>query len=273
MYLNAAVQSNLDILRRRGVHIIDPDSGELACGDEGTGRLPEPDFIIQELEFLLRKKGELSGKKVLVTAGPTREFFDAVRFISSPSSGKMGYAIAEEAASRGADVTLISGPTLLPNPAGIQVIRAVTAEEMNAITIKNLDGMDVAIMAAAVSDYKPVSRFPEKLKKGKEMIACDLKPTPDILEGIGKRENGLFLVGFAAETGDLIEKTREKMLRKNCSLMVGNSVSSSQSGFESDENEIVIISRKNDRADKLPLMAKRRAAAKIMDRITEELGP
>ncbi len=271
MYLNPAVQSNLNTLRNRGIYIIEPKSGELACGEEGMGRLPEPDSIIRELEFLLKKKGALSGKKVLITAGPTREFFDAVRFISNPSSGKMGYAIAEEAVRRGADVTLVSGPTLLQKPGGVRVICAVTADDMNDAIIKYSDEMDIAIMAAAVSDYKPVSYSSEKLKKKKKNITCDLKPTPDILEGLGKRKNGIFLVGFAAETSDLPEKTREKMLRKNCSLMVGNLVNFSQSGFESDENEIIILSRKNDRVEKLPLMPKRQAAVKIIDRIIGEL--
>lgn len=272
MYLHPAVQANLEILRQRGVHILEPDVGELACGEEGVGRMPAPDAIVAEVESILMKTAKLSGKKILITAGPTREFFDAVRFISNPSSGKMGYAIAEAAARRGADVVLVSGPSLLPKPAGVRLVSVVTAEEMNEAVLSNLKGVDAAIMAAAVSDYRPVGRHPGKLKKGEEKISNDLERTPDILENAGKRKNGFLLVGFAAETGDLLENAREKMLRKNCDMMVGNLVDSKGSGFESDENEVVVLSRKKDSVDKLPLMRKRQAAERIMDKIIEEMG-
>ncbi|MBI5186737.1 MAG: bifunctional phosphopantothenoylcysteine decarboxylase/phosphopantothenate--cysteine ligase CoaBC [Nitrospinae bacterium] len=272
MYLHPAVQANLEILRQRGVHIIAPAVGELACGVEGVGRMPAPEAIVMEVETLLMKRAKLSGKKILITAGPTREFFDAVRFISNPSSGKMGYAIAEAAARRGADVVLVSGPSLLPKPAGVRLVNVVTAEEMNEAVMSNLKDVDAAIMAAAVSDYRPVGRYPEKLKKGEEKISNDLERTPDILENAGKRKNGFLLVGFAAETEGLLENAREKMLRKNCDMMVGNLVNSSRSGFESDENEVMVISKKKDTVDKLPLMSKRQAAERIMDKIIEEMG-
>ncbi len=271
MYLNPAVQENLQILRERNTHLMEPDFGELACGDEGIGRMPDPDNIIQALECLLKKTGELSGKKVMITAGPTREFSDPVRFLSNPSSGKMGYALAEAAVARGAEVTLISGPSQLPKPAGSQVIHTVSADEMNHAVIDHIEGMDIAIMAAAVSDYKPASCQHEKIKKNREKLSMDLELTPDILDGLGKRNNGLFLVGFAAETGDLIENMKDKMLRKNCSLMVGNLVNSSHGGFGSDNNEIVIMGRGNGQVDKLPRMTKRQAAEKIFDRIVEEI--
>lgn len=270
MYLHEAVQDNLEILRRRGIHILKPETGELACGVEGIGRMPGPDTIVREVEDLFKKKAELSGKKFLITAGPTREFFDAVRFISNPSSGKMGYALADAAAKRGADVALVSGPSLLPEPAGVRLIRVVTAEEMNDAVMKHLKGVDVAIMAAAVSDYKPAQRYSGKLKKGKGTITCDFKMTPDILQNVGKKKNGPFIVGFAAETEGLLKNMREKMLRKNCALMVGNLVNSKGSGFESDENEVVILSRKKDTVEKFPLMPKRMVAERILDKILRE---
>lgn len=272
MYLHEAVQANLKILRLRGVHVLEPEAGELACGVEGVGRMPGPDAIVREVESIFKKKMELSGKKILITAGPTREFFDAVRFISNPSSGKMGYALAEAAAKRGADVILVSGPSLLPKPAGVRLASVVTAEEMNEAVMSQLKGVDVAIMAAAVSDYKPAQRYSGKLKKGEGTISCDFEMTPDILRNVGKRKNGPLLVGFAAETDGLLENMREKMARKNCALMVGNLVNSKGSGFESDENEVMVISRKKDTVEKFPLMPKRMVAERIMDKIIQELG-
>lgn len=271
MYLNPAVQANLEILRSRNIHVMEPASGELACGDEGIGRFPDPGAIVREVEFLLKKKSGLSGKKVLVTAGPTREFSDPVRFISNPSSGKMGYALAEVAAARGAEVLLISGPVSLPKPTEVHLVNVTSAEEMNQAVLRHMKGRDLAIMAAAVSDYKPAIRAPGKTPKAAERVSLELERTPDILEGIGKKKKGLFLVGFAAETDNLVEKTREKMVRKNCDMMIGNWVGRPQSGFESDTNEVIILSRKGKGVDKLPLMSKKKMAEAIIEKIIEEM--
>lgn len=272
MYLHPSVRSNMKTLRDRGSYLIEPEFGDLACGEEGIGRLPEPDSIIRGIEYFLKKKRELTGKKVIVTAGPTREFIDAVRFVANPSSGKMGYAIAEEAARRNAEVVLVSGPSPLDQPPGVKRISVTSAAEMCKAVLDNLEKTDIAIMAAAVSDYKPVSRVSNKIKKKKENISLEMEPNPDILESLGKRENGFFLVGFAAETSGLLKKTREKMLRKNCSLMIGNLINKTRGGFESDENEIIIVSRNTDQVDTPPLMTKRDAAIKIMDRIVGEIN-
>jgi len=271
MYLNPAVQANLEILRSRNIHVMEPASGELACGDEGIGRFPDPDAIVREVEGLLKKKRELTGKKVLVTAGPTREYSDPVRFISNPSSGKMGYALAEVAAARGAEVVLISGPVSLPKPTEVHLVSVTSAEEMNQAVLRHMQGVDLAIMAAAVSDYKPTIRAVGKTPKAAERVSLELERTPDILEGIGKKKKGLFLVGFAAETNALEKKTKEKMARKNCDLMVGNWVGRPQSGFESDMNEVIILSRKGKGVEKLPLMPKKKTAEAIIDKIIKEM--
>lgn len=269
MYLHPSVQANLEILKSRNVYVMEPESGELACGDEGIGRLPDPDAIVREVGNLIKKKKGLYGKKVLVTAGPTREFADTVRFLSNPSSGKMGYALAEAAAFRGAEVLLISGPVALSETRGVALIKVTSAEEMNRAVLRHVRGRDIVIMAAAVSDYSPTIRAPGKTPKGEQRIVMELRRTPDIIEGIGKKKN-FYLVGFAAETDHLIEKTREKMVRKNCDMMIGNLVGEAGRGFESDTNEVVVVCRKEGAVMKLPLMTKKKMAEEIIDKIIME---
>ncbi len=245
MWRNPAVQENLAALRARGLHVVGPGTGELADGDVGEGRLAEPDEIALAASRLLGSL-DLAGRKVLVTAGPTREPIDPVRFISNPSSGKMGYAVARVAAHRGADVTLVSGPTQLPDPPGVAVVRVETAEQMAHAVELAAPGMDLFVGAAAVSDYRPATASPHKIKKGKGEETLVLARTPDILAGLGERWAGEadapVLVGFAAETEEVIARAREKLRGKRCDLVVANRVGAPGSGFGGDTNRVALVS-------------------------------
>jgi len=245
MWRNAATQENLAALRARGYHVVGPAAGELADGDVGEGRLAEPEEIALAASRLLGNL-DLVGRKVVVTAGPTREPIDPVRFISNPSSGKMGYALASVAARRGADVTLVSGPTLLPDPAGVHVIRVETAEQMARAVEQATPGVDLFVGAAAVSDYRPVTSSPQKIKKGEGDETLVLARTPDILAGMGSRFAGKkdapVLVGFAAETEEVIARAREKLKGKRCDLVVANRVGGQGAGFGSDTNRVALVS-------------------------------
>jgi phosphopantothenoylcysteine decarboxylase/phosphopantothenate--cysteine ligase len=245
MWRNPAVQENLAALRGRGWHVVGPATGELADGDVGEGRLAEPDEIALAATRLLGNL-DLSGRRVLVTAGPTREPIDPVRFISNPSSGKMGYAVAGVAARRGAEVVLVSGPTVLEDPEGVRVVRVETAEEMAHAVELEAGPMDLFVGAAAVSDYRPKVVSPSKIKKsqGEEVLA--LARTPDILAGLGERFAGRLdapvLVGFAAETEEVITRAREKLKGKRCDLVVANKVGGPGAGFGSDTNRVALVS-------------------------------
>ena len=245
MWRNAATQENLEALRARGVHVVGPSAGELADGDVGEGRLAEPEEIALAASRLLGNL-DLDARRVLVTAGPTREPIDPVRFISNPSSGKMGYAIARVAANRGADVTLVSGPTLLPDPPGVKTIRVETAEQMARAVELESAGMDLFVGAAAVSDYKPAAVSPSKIKKGEGGETLQLARTPDILAGLGQRlagkKDGPVLVGFAAETEEVIARAREKLKGKRCDLVVANKVGGPGAGFGGDTNRVALVS-------------------------------
>jgi phosphopantothenoylcysteine decarboxylase/phosphopantothenate--cysteine ligase len=245
MWRNAAVQENLAALRARGWHVVGPAAGELADGDVGEGRLAAPEEIAVAASRLLGNL-DLAGRRVLVTAGPTREPIDPVRFISNPSSGKMGYAIASVAARRGAEVTLVSGPTVLPDPAGVKVIRVDTAEQMAHAVDPAAAGMDLFVGAAAVSDYRPQASSPSKIKKGPGDETLVLSRTPDILAGLGARFAGAkdapVLVGFAAETEEVIARAREKLKSKRCDLVVANKVGGPGAGFGSDTNRVALVS-------------------------------
>ncbi|HEY6098947.1 MAG TPA: bifunctional phosphopantothenoylcysteine decarboxylase/phosphopantothenate--cysteine ligase CoaBC [Anaeromyxobacter sp.] len=245
MWRNAATQENVEALRARGVHVVGPAAGELADGDVGEGRLAEPEEIALAASRLLGNL-DLDGRRVLVTAGPTREPIDPVRFISNPSSGKMGYAIARVASRRGADVTLVSGPTHLPDPPGVKVIRVETAEQMaRAIELESA-GMDLFVGAAAVSDYRPTVSSPQKIKKGEGEEMLQLARTPDILAGLGAKLAGKkdapVLVGFAAETEEVIARAREKLKGKRCDLVVANKVGGPGAGFGGDTNRVALVS-------------------------------
>ncbi len=245
MWRNPVTQENLAALRARGLHVVGPGAGELADGDVGEGRLAEPDEIAVAASRLLGNL-DLAGRKVLVTAGPTREPIDPVRFISNPSSGKMGYAVARVAAHRGAEVTLVSGPTQLPDPMGVKVVRVETAEQMAHAVELAAPGMDLFVGAAAVSDYRPSVASPRKIKKGQADETLVLSRTPDILAGLGARHAGKpdapVLVGFAAETEEVITRAREKLRGKRCDLVVANRVGGPGAGFGGDTNRVALVS-------------------------------
>lgn len=245
MWRNAATQENLAALRARGMHVVGPASGELADGDVGEGRLAEPEEIAVAASRLLGNL-DLAGRRVVVTAGPTREPIDPVRFISNPSSGKMGYAVAAVAARRGADVALVSGPTALADPPAVRVVRVQTAEEMSRAVEAEVGGCDLFVGAAAVSDYRPRAVAPQKIKKGEGEETLVLARTPDILAGLGERfaerADAPVLVGFAAETEEVIARAREKLKRKRCDLVVANRVGAPGAGFGSDTNRVALVS-------------------------------
>jgi phosphopantothenoylcysteine decarboxylase / phosphopantothenate---cysteine ligase len=270
MLQHPTVQQNLATLRGRGVVVLDPDSGLLACGDEGAGRMPDPPAIA---EFVKRHLGakDLDGRSIVVTAGPTREAIDPVRYISNRSSGKMGYALAEAAARRGARVTLISGPTSLAAPAGVDVKRVTTATEMRDAVMRSLDGADVVIKAAAVADYAPAEAAKSKIKKetSGDALTLTLQKTPDILAEIAEKSPRPFVVAFAAETDSLEQNAREKLLRKNVDLIVANDVADASIGFDSDQNEVLVIGREGD-AVKIERAAKIVVANAILDLIKQK---
>ena len=245
MWRNPAVQENLEALRERGWHVVGPVSGDLADGDVGEGRLAEPEDIALAASRLLGNL-DLAGRRVLVTAGPTREHIDPVRFVSNPSSGKMGYAVARVAARRGASVVLVSGPTALEDPPVAKVVRVETAEQMARAVEAESDGVDLFVAAAAVSDYRPRESAPRKKKKGEGDETLVLARTPDILAGLGERYAGRkdapVLVGFAAETDDVISNAREKLKKKRCDLVVANKVGGAGAGFGSDSNRVALVS-------------------------------
>jgi len=269
MFLNKAVQRNLSELESNGYYILRPDSGELACGVSGPGRLPQPEEILHRLTKTMCTQ-DLSEKRGLVTAGPTQEPMDPVRFISNPSSGKMGYAVASAAEQRGAQVTLISGPTSLPNPYGVEVIRVRTAEQMASAVFEAYDRTDILIKAAAVSDYSPRETADEKMKKDASELVLKLDRTTDILAKLGRQKGHRFLVGFAAETEALDQYAIEKLSRKNLDMIVGNIVKGADSTFGSETNRATLYYR-NGEKEALPMMDKERLAHLLLDRIVERL--
>lgn len=268
MYENAATQLNMETLRTRGIAFIDAESGYLACGDEGKGRLADPSAIVDAVLERLDAKRDLGGKRVLVTAGPTVEPIDAVRYISNPSSGKMGFAIAAAAHERGADVTLVTGPVALEDLPGVETVHVRTACEMLEAVDAAFDKADIAIFTAAVSDYRPANPSGCKLKKGRDDAALStlqLVENPDILATMASRKrDGQVVVGFAAETDDLEVNAREKLAKKNADFIVANLVSHGN-GFAADENEATIVSK--DGAKPLNRMAKGQLAHRILDEL------
>ena len=241
MFKNESTQANLNTLTERGIHIIDPDKGELASGLEGKGRMKEPEDIVVFLNDYLLSKATLRGKKILVSAGPTYEFIDPVRFIGNHSSGKMGFAIAEEAASRGASVTLVTGPVHLTTPDQVSRKDVVSAEEMKNMILHYFDDSDVFIMAAAVADYKPKIVSDEKIKKKNAELSLELVKTDDILREIVKNKKQQFVVGFALETNNEQENAKQKLVQKNLDAIVLNSLNDPGAGFGHDTNKVTII--------------------------------
>jgi len=274
MFEHEAVRRNLDTLAARGVRFVDPGEGYLACGWIGKGRLAEPDDIVVAAEAILRPQGPLRGQRVLVTAGPTHEDIDPVRYIGNRSSGRMGYAIAAEAARRGAEVTLVTGPSSLETPAVREVVRVRGAAEMHQAVMARALDVHVVVMAAAVADYAPVERAGQKVPKDGETLTLVLKKTPDILGDLGQRRlasgSGPLLVGFAAETENVVARAAAKRERKHADLIVANDVSRTDSGFGVDANEVTIVGAEG--AEALPLQSKARAAVHILDRIEKLLS-
>jgi phosphopantothenoylcysteine decarboxylase/phosphopantothenate--cysteine ligase len=265
MFQSSAVERNLKTLRADGVHIAAPDSGSLACGTTGPGRLPEPGHILDRIIHVLSPK-DFSGKRILVTAGPTREPIDPVRFISNPSSGKMGYAIARAAEHRGAEVTLVSGPSALAAPAHMTVIAVQTAAEMADAVFDRMGAADIIIKTAAVSDYRPEAFVPQKIKKTSESLVLPLTKTQDILRELGQRKAGQILVGFAAETQNLAAHAEKKLVEKNLDIIVGNRVGLPDSGFGTDSNRVTLFFRDGTRQALEP-MDKEDIAHVLLDRI------
>jgi phosphopantothenoylcysteine decarboxylase/phosphopantothenate--cysteine ligase len=242
---------------------MEPTEGFLACGYEGKGRLPEPERILEEIHALLKKK-DLTGEKILITAGPSREPLDPVRYISNRSSGKMGYALARAALRRGAEVALVSGPTALEPPTGARLISVTTAAEMRQAALQEFPKCSTIIMAAAVADYRFVQPANRKLKRGAGPLDLRLEPNPDILKELGAMKDGKFLVGFAAETEDLTANAKKKLSAKNLDMIVANDVTRDGSGFDGDTNIATILDR-NGAARSLPLMTKDELADQILD--------
>ena len=274
MFEHEAVRKNLDTLAARGVRFVDPGEGYLACGWIGKGRLAEPDAIVAAADAVLRPEGPLRGQRVLITAGPTYEDFDPVRFIGNRSSGRMGYAMAAEAVRRGAEVTLVSGPTALEPPRVHELVRVRSASEMHGAVMARAGAMHIAIMAAAVADYSPAQRNDQKVPKSGESMTLVLNKTPDILGDLGYRRlasgKGPLLVGFAAETENVVTKAIEKRDRKHADLIVANDVSRKDAGFDVDTNAVTIVGAAG--AETLPLQTKARVAAEILDRVEKLLA-
>jgi phosphopantothenoylcysteine decarboxylase/phosphopantothenate--cysteine ligase len=265
MYRHPRTRANLARLEADGVTLIPPDSGYLACGEKGPGRLAPPERIVEETLALLKGPGSLKGRKVLVTAGPTREFLDPVRFLTSRSSGRMGFELAREALRRGADVTLVAGPTTMLPPRGVEFLPVVSAGDMRRAVLDVFPGVEIVVMAAAVSDYAFERTAPEKLKKNAE-ADIRLARTPDILEELGRNKGSHYLVGFAAETGSVEKPAMEKIAAKNLDLIVANDVSRSGIGFDSPDNQVLILDRSGKRRE-TEIVGKRDISRKIWDEI------
>jgi len=273
MWHHPATQRNLERLRADGVFVIEPDEGEMACGTIGPGRLSEPERIVAAALDILEKSQkaracDLAGEHLLITVGATREAIDPVRFLSNNSSGRMGFAMAEAARQRGADVTLIAGNTNTPLPLNLEIIRANSAEEMHAAVMKNLARASIFIGAAAVADYRPVRRSPEKIKKTESSLSLELERTTDILRAVADaRHDGLLVIGFAAETENVIQNAREKLSAKNLDAIVANDVSRDGAGFDSVNNEVTIMSSDRNAPIHVPLMEKTSVADIILDEV------
>lgn len=263
MWEHPATQENLAILRGRSVHVVEPDEGYLACGMTGAGRLAATETIAQKVCDVLGLRKDLAGQTILVTAGPTREDLDPVRFLTNRSSGKMGYALAEAAARRGAHVILVSGPTELHPPEAADWLPVRTAEEMRRAVLEHSPHASMIIMAAAVADYRPVVASNAKIRRADERLVLELDPTPDILAEIGRDKGNRILIGFAAETDHLVENARAKLCRKGVDLIVANDVTEEGAGFDTDTNIVTLVFR--DREMALPKLSKLDVANHILD--------
>ncbi len=271
MYLHRQTQQNIRKLKESGVRFVEPEKGYLACRDEGWGRLASVEKIVKEGLRLIKKTKSLKGKKVLVTAGPTREFLDSVRYLTNRSSGKMGYELAEEAWRRGASVVLVSGPTHIFPPPGVDFKRVETAEEMDKEVSRHFASADILIMAAAVSDFKFAETAARKVKKKDLGKSIDLVQTKDILKGLAKKKAGKILVGFAAETENIVKNARRKLREKNLDLIVANNVSEEGVGFESDYNQVSLVSLEG-KSIQTGKRSKLEISRIILDKVEEIIG-
>lgn len=269
MYDHPAVKKNISVLAEYGYKFIEPSEGYLACGYVGKGRLEDPERIVEIIQMYFNNQHQppLQGRTILVTAGPTREKIDPVRFISNHSTGKMGYAIAEESVKQGARVILISGPVQINAPAGVELVKVESAEEMYHAVMKYYDSMDVVIKTAAVADYRPKITYDQKVKKQEGETTIELERTRDILLELGKRKKKQVLVGFAAETDNLEEYARKKLMKKNADMVVANNVKISGAGFGTDTNIVTLFKRSGEEIE-LPIMSKTEVASKIILEIT-----
>jgi phosphopantothenoylcysteine decarboxylase / phosphopantothenate---cysteine ligase len=266
MWNHAATQENIEMLRARGVKIVEPAEGYLACGMTGPGRLAGQDDIIAAVREVFQLKRDLEGETILVSAGPTCEDLDPVRYITNRSSGKMGYAVAEAAAQRGAKVILVSGPVNLETPAGVERIDVRTAEEMHRAVVERVADASIAILAAAVADYRPADPRADKIKKGNAPLAISFEPTIDILTEVTRNKGRKMVVGFAAETDHVAENARKKLLSKNADLIVANDITAEGAGFDRETNVVTIFSR-DGRDLALPKMPKSEVAQRILDEV------
>ena len=266
MYEHPATQENLKILASRGVKIIEPASGRLACGDEGKGKLPDPSYLVQRILLEIACEKDLAGRKILVTAGPTREALDPVRYITNHSSGKMGYAIAAAAALRGAEVMLVSGPVAIEPPVGVKLIPITSAGDLFRAVTSCSDEQDIIIKAAAVADYRPVSVSDEKMHKADGDLSIALERTEDTLQYLGDhKKEGQLLCGFAMETSGLEERALKKLKKKNLDMICANNVKVEGAGFGTDTNVVTMITA--DGMEQLPLLSKHEVAMRILDRL------
>ncbi len=266
MYENQILQDNISKLRSKGYHFLEPASGRLACGYEGKGRLPDVSLIFEKIQNLISFDKDLEGQTFLITAGPTREYIDPVRYLSNGSTGKMGYALAEAARDRGARVVLVSGPVSIPVPGGVTHIPVVSARDMFDAVIEHYSGANVIIKSAAVSDYHPKVRLSTKLKKSRGDWTLELEQNPDILQHLGENKGDRILVGFAAETDNVLENAAKKVRAKNLDLIVANDVTQPGAGFGTDTNIVKILDR-DGQVEELDMMSKKDAANRILDRI------
>ena len=262
MYENQINQDNLKLCEKYGIKVIEPSEGHLACGDNGKGKLPEPEFLLDEIIYEIGYKKDLKGKKILVTAGPTQESIDPVRYITNHSTGKMGYSIAKIAAYRGADVVLISGPVNIPEPNKVKIIKIITAKEMFEAVKKEYLNCDIIIKSAAVADYKPKNYSDEKIKKKDNELNIELEKTDDILKYLGEnKKEGQLLIGFSMETNNMEENSRAKLVKKNLDMIVANNLKDKGAGFGTETNMVTLITKKESK--KLELMSK--------DKVTDEI--
>ena len=266
MFENAIVQRNIQTLKNNGMLFIEPAEGRLACKDFGKGRMPEPEELFAYVEKFFSRKKDLLGKKLLITAGPTVERIDDVRYLTNRSSGKMGYAIAQAALDRGADVTLVSGPVHIQPPKGARVVNVESAAQMRNAVFASLDQADIIIKAAAVADFTPKAKFDGKIKKGGEGMQLELVRTEDILLSLGKQKSNKILVGFAAEAADLLENAQSKLDRKNVDMICANDISRNDIGFGGSENAITMLF-KDGRRENIDKCSKAEAADRILDAI------